>query len=163
MDFVGNTWNSVSFFSCSFYVIYFTSISTHLYRISMTLPWSESTSFMRLALAKTLIAALRWIRFGLVAFQWRSPLNWKYFSVRGWSLIFRADISAKTASTSHLRRKGWSLLILHLWLLIDNINTFCHNIYIYMQEATTNMHETIFRYLRLNVKSRQMFTVGLQH
>ena len=32
-----------------------------------------------------------------------------------------------------------------------------------MQEAMTNMNETIFTYLKLNVKSQEMFKVNIQN
>ena len=33
----------------------------------------------------------------------------------------------------------------------------------YVQEAMTNMNETIFTYLKLNVKSQEMFKVNIQN
>ena len=33
----------------------------------------------------------------------------------------------------------------------------------HMQETISNIHETTFRHLKLNVKSQEMFKVGIQH
>jgi len=133
MEFVGNTWNSISFMSLP--------ISTHLYRVPV------HQKFHTPRFGKDIDGGIEvnsiWPQHSSRTARWT---RWKYFS-RGWSLMFRADISEKTASTSHLTAIFFELV--HVWLFFDDTSLILLLARIYMQEAITNMHETLFRYFEV--------------